>query len=194
MSSCKCFNQEVTGRSLIERLPASTCQCTSKARLMVEENGRKFVLIVSDWKNVEKIKVDGALICNQEKEKCDYFFFYYPSGKTKNDRHAYFVELKGKNIGKAMSQIISTIQCFMQEGLLKNISLQKAFIVSSRFPQKDRGYIGQQAVFVFGKTLETDFAQFGRQYITDDCCLDRRFIGEFQFVIIQKLFQAHPYR
>ena len=109
MSSCKCFNQEVTGRSLIERLPASTCQCTSKARLMVEENGRKFVLIVSDWKNVEKIKVDGALICNQEKEKCDYIFFYYPSGKTKNDRHAYFVELKGKNIGKAMSQIISTI-------------------------------------------------------------------------------------
>ena len=82
--------------------------------------------------------VDGALICNQEKEKYDYFFFYYPSGKTKNDRHAYFVELKGKNIGKAMSQIISTIQCFMQEGLLKNISLQKAFIVSSRFPQKDR--------------------------------------------------------
>ena len=138
MSSCKCFNQEVTGRSLIERLPASTCQCTSKARLMVEENGRKFVLIVSNWKNVEKIKVDGALICNQEKEKCDYFFFYYPSEKTKNDRHAYFVELKGKNIGKAMSQIISTIQCFMQEGLLKNISLQKAFIVSSRFPQKDR--------------------------------------------------------
>ena len=69
MSSCKCFNQEVTGRSLIERLPASTCQCTSKARLMVEENGRKFVLIVSDWKNVEKIKVDGALICYQEKEK-----------------------------------------------------------------------------------------------------------------------------
>lgn len=138
MSSCKCFNQEVTGRSLIERLPASTCQCTSKARLMVEENGRKFVLIVSDWKNVEKIKVDGTLICNQEKEKCDYFFFYYPSGKTKNDRHAYFVELKGKNIGKAMSQIISTIQCLMQEGLLKNISLQKAFIVSSRFPQKDR--------------------------------------------------------
>ena len=83
MSSCKCFNQEVTGRSLIERLPASTCQCTSKARLMVEENGRKFVLIVSDWKNVEKIKVDGALICNQEKRNAIIFFFLLSFGKTK---------------------------------------------------------------------------------------------------------------
>lgn len=137
MSSCKCFNQEVTGKSLIERLPASTCRCQSSARLSAAENGRKFILVVSDWKKVEKIKVDGALICDQQIEKCDYFFFYHPLGKIKNDSHAYFVELKGKNINKAMSQIISTIQCFMQEGLIKNISLQKAFIVSSRFPQRD---------------------------------------------------------
>ncbi len=138
MSSCKCFNQKVTGKSLAERLPSSTCRCASKARLMAEENGRKFILIVSDWKKVEKIKVDGALICDQEIEKCDYFFFYHPSGNLNNDSHAYFVELKGKNINKAMSQIISTIQCFMREGLTRNITLQKAFIVSSRFPQRDR--------------------------------------------------------
>lgn len=138
MSSCKCFNQTVTGKSLTERLPKCTCRCQSGARLSAAENGRKFILVVSDWRKVEKVKVDGALICDQQKEKCDYFFFYYPSGKTGNESHVYFVELKGKNIGKAMSQIISTIQCFMQEGFFKNVSLKKAFIVSSRVPQKDR--------------------------------------------------------
>lgn len=138
MSSCKCFNQTVTGQSLTERLPASTCRCTSGARLIVEENGRKFILVASDWNHVEKIKVDGALICDQQMEKCDYFFFYYPSGKKETDRHAYFVELKGKNIDKAVRQIISTIQFFMREGFLSNVSLKKAFVVSSRVPQKDR--------------------------------------------------------
>lgn len=137
MSSCKCFNQTITGESLAERLPKCTCRCQSGARLSAAENGRKFILVVSDWKKVEKIKVDGALICDSNTEKCDYFFFYYPSGK-KEKSHAYFVELKGKNIGKAMSQIISTIKHFTKEGLMTNVSLRKAFIISSRVPQKDR--------------------------------------------------------
>ena len=53
-------------------------------------------------------------------------------------REAYFVELKGKNISKAINQIITTLQVFFREGIMTHISLQKAFIVSSRVPQTDR--------------------------------------------------------
>ena len=137
MSKCNCFDSKPSGKSLLERLPSCTCHCQSGIRLSAEENGRKFILITDDWKKVQKIKVDGALIYEQTTEKCDYFFFYSPNLKEK-EREAYFVELKGKNISKAISQIITTLKIFIRAGLMTNISLQKAFIVSSRVPQTDR--------------------------------------------------------
>ena len=135
MSKCKCFDSKPSGKSLLERLPACTCRCKSGLRLSAQENGRKFVLVTDDWNKVEKIKVDGALIYEQTTEKCDYFFFYNPDLKQ---REAYFVELKGKDLSKAINQIITTLQTFIREGIMTNISLRKAFIVSSRVPQTDR--------------------------------------------------------
>lgn len=137
MSKCKCFDSKPSGESLLERLPACTCQCKSGIRLSAEENGRKFVLITDNWEKVQKVKVDGALIYEQTTEKCDYFFFYNPDLKEKK-REAYFVELKGKNISKAINQIMTTLQLFIREGIMTHISLQKAFVVSSRVPQTDR--------------------------------------------------------
>lgn len=137
MSKCTCFNQLPKGKTLQERLPKCTCHCKSNTRLCVEENGRKFILVIDKWEKVEKVKVDGSLIHEQQTEKCDYFFYYSPD-LMKKERQALFVELKGKNITKAISQIITTLQRFLSEGLMYNVTDKKGFVVSSRFPQTDR--------------------------------------------------------
>lgn len=56
---------------------------------------------------VVKLKVDGCLIPSDSQKKCDFLFLVCEKEEAKA---AYFVELKGGNLGVAIEQIQSTIE------------------------------------------------------------------------------------
>ena len=80
-----------------------------------EENGKRYSLILGNHSfdcvcvHIDKGVVDTADCC-----KCDYAFFLKDA-----EKHAIFVELKGKNVGHALEQLIATLQLEPLSGSLK---------------------------------------------------------------------------
>lgn len=72
--------------------------------IVVQENRSKFELKNSNRISVDKVQVDGGLISCSNKEKCDWILSYENKSNV-----ALFIELKGCDIDKAISQLISTI-------------------------------------------------------------------------------------
>nr|WP_315176416.1 hypothetical protein [uncultured Flavobacterium sp.] len=93
---------------------------------VAKENGKRFEIVSNE--NFTKIRIDDCLIDSQEIEKCDFGFV-----RHSNDEF-YFVELKGKDVKKALNQITSTITIF--ESAFIKIPKEKrfGFIISSRNP------------------------------------------------------------
>ncbi|AEI47495.1 hypothetical protein [Runella slithyformis] len=56
---------------------------------------------------VVKLKVDGCLIPSDSQKKCDFLFL---ACEKEGGKTAYFVELKGGNLGDAIEQIQSAIE------------------------------------------------------------------------------------
>jgi hypothetical protein len=95
-------------------------------KIVVSEKGREFRLENPHRREILQVQVDGCLMVG-EQERCDYLF-EIPSPC----RRVCYVELKGKNIEKAVQQIRSTL-AYTQE---KYSGYQKeAYIVSSRVPK-----------------------------------------------------------
>lgn len=110
-----------------------------KKIFVVSENKSKFVLENKDRVDVRQSKVDGCLV-DDHRERCDYMFesLCSDSGAIKK---AIYVELKGKNIEKAVSQLKSTVSIFHKE---HSNSERFAFAVLSRHPKmstKQQRYI-----------------------------------------------------
>lgn len=102
-------------------------KCTTNRNckiISVEENGMRFIIKNNNMINVDQIKVDGCLISGNE-EKCDWAF------KINEKNKVLFVELKGANIKKAISQIDSTLNKTKKYFEKTN---KECFIVSSRVP------------------------------------------------------------
>lgn len=98
-------------------------------KIVAEENGRKFIIENKTAKIVLKVEVDGCL--KIEGEKCDYLFEII---NQENIEQVIYLELKGKNIEKACSQLAATIQIFKD----KHKDLKKnCYIVASRVPKID---------------------------------------------------------
>ncbi len=104
-------------------------EITKKKIISVEENARKLALINENERFVRKIKVDNCLI-KGEQERCDYLFEI-----EENCTLVIYVELKGKNIEKAYSQLMATIQLLLN----KHQNCKKyCCIISSRTPPQIR--------------------------------------------------------
>lgn len=71
--------------------------------ITVRENKSKFEVYNRSKKNIRKVQVDGCLI-SDDKEKCDWIIEVDSDKKM-----ALFVELKGCNLDKAISQLSSTL-------------------------------------------------------------------------------------
>nr|WP_315239336.1 hypothetical protein [uncultured Flavobacterium sp.] len=99
--------------------------CCSKSKV-VSENGKRFEIDSNE--DFTRIKIDDCLIASQQVEKCDFGFI-----RHSNDEF-YFVELKGKEIKKALSQIISTIAHFENHFVGIPKDKRYGFIVSSKNP------------------------------------------------------------
>ena len=76
-----------------------------------------------------QVKVDNCLITG-ERERCDWLF-EVPIIPPPPTHRVCYVELKGKNIEKAISQIISTMEYTRQQ---YDKYKREAYIVSSRVP------------------------------------------------------------
>ncbi len=98
--------------------------------LSCEEKGQKFKIQLPK-KSTEtfcRIKVDGCLIpADATQKRCDFMFWRCEKEEI------YFVELKGKEIKKAVSQIKSTIE-FARPKLKFKQEQAYGFIVSNRCP------------------------------------------------------------
>lgn len=75
-------------------------ECTEKTkhkRIVLEEKRSKITFINSKQIEVEKIKVDGCQITENEVLKCDFML--------KVNESEYFIELKGQDFNHAIRQI-----------------------------------------------------------------------------------------
>ena len=72
----------------------------------VQENGRKFRILNAQRSKIIKVQVDGCVI--KQRTACDYLF------DVKKNNTIYYVELKGKNILKAVEQLIATMEHFKE--------------------------------------------------------------------------------
>ena len=108
--------------------PKADPKCFSDGTV-VEENKRKFTI---KWerkgeRTICKIKVDGCLIPDQTKNKCDFAFLICP------ERHFLFVELKGTDIEHGIKQLLDTINFFRSKTAIPKGNVT-AYIVSSAVP------------------------------------------------------------
>ncbi|HOG26917.1 MAG TPA: hypothetical protein PLI24_04020 [Candidatus Cloacimonas sp.] len=107
----------------LKELYPEKSKCWKPGVTNAQENNRTFNIICDKniKKTIVKVWIDGCLIPDQDKKKCDYMFII-PEGKV-----LILVECKGNDVKKAIEQIRSTIQILKP---LVDLSSQKyAFIV-----------------------------------------------------------------
>ena len=101
-------------------------QVCSSISTVASENGKRFEIISNEL--FTRIRIDDCLITSKTVEKCDFGFLRHSNNEF------YFVELKGKDIRKALNQIISTISNFENNFIKIPKNKIHGFIVSSRNP------------------------------------------------------------
>ncbi len=82
-------------------------QCNNNRVVVAEENRMKYILENNNRKEICKIKVDDGYIQNETIKKCDYLFL------NCQDNIALFIELKGSDLFKAINQINTSIDYFI---------------------------------------------------------------------------------
>lgn len=80
-------------------------QYTTDSNIKFEERKKKMLFHNPNHKECLKIQVDGCAI--KVGDKCDNLL---KEGKADQQGSEYYVELKGEDVGHAMTQIIQTIQ------------------------------------------------------------------------------------
>ncbi len=102
--------------------------CDTRKTIVVKDSGNKqeYRVTNKNGKEICKIKVDGCLI--KESERCDYLIL------ACEDKSAFFVELKGHDLKKAIGQIDSSLTNLITE--IKEFKIY-ARIVLNRNPTPD---------------------------------------------------------
>ena len=102
--------------------------CDTRKTIVVKDSGNKqeYRVTNENGKEICKIKVDGCLI--KDGERCDYLIL------TCEDKSAFFVELKGHDLQKAIAQVDSSITKLKNE--IKEFKIY-ARIVLNRNPTPD---------------------------------------------------------
>ena len=108
--------------------------CFADNQTVAQENGRKFTLVLSKGQKCCCIHVDNGLIKSMTMQKCDYWFHVSEKDDSEiKENHNIFVELKGQEVLKAYSQIISAINWFKGKMELPQAK-RHAAIVASKVP------------------------------------------------------------
>lgn len=131
--ACAELQQKLNGRA--------SCFSNSSA---ASENGKRFSFKNPNNLTICKVQVDGCLINDQNKKKCDFFFSVPQVNKY------YLVELKGKHIEIALEQITETF-VHVNKNLQESPDQYKGLIVSSTVPKSANQRFKNQQEKIFKK-------------------------------------------
>lgn len=98
---------------------------TRNQKIPVEENGKRYYINNLNHECIAKVKIDGGLISSSENSKADYMVIRC------DHNIIYIIELKGSDVKKACSQILSTLKILTT--LIGTASIH-ARIICSRVP------------------------------------------------------------
>ncbi len=100
-------------------------QCDARSIFAVQENKKTYRLLNEERREICQVRIDGGLIQEDNIKRCDYGFWICEANLV------FLVELKGKNIKKAIEQLISTINVLRNELQGRKIN---ARVVLSKVP------------------------------------------------------------
>ncbi len=81
--------------------------CSNGSKILVEENKKRYILQNSS--GVCKVRIDGCLILAQDRAKCDFMVIICDT------KDVYFIELKGRDLLRAVEQLSQTIDYFKSQ-------------------------------------------------------------------------------
>ena len=96
--------------------------CSRGKQISVQEKKRKYILQNPLEQKVCRVRIDGCVIQSQAQAKCDYLITVCKpednnaQSDISSSGDVYFVELKGKDIIRAVEQLTETIKYF-QSGI-----------------------------------------------------------------------------
>ncbi len=126
-----------------------------KGNVSLEENKMKCIFENKAKIELHKVKVDGGLLNSSANEKCDYLVHW----EQKNNKIVFYVELKGCDVKKAETQLISTIN--LTKDKFAQFDNKNCVIVCSRFPKQDTTIMKLKKKFKsMGFTLAVQSRQF----------------------------------
>ena len=107
-------------------------KCVQNNALQAEEDKKKFKIQVKpDSTDIFcRIHVDGCLIQDKTRKKCDYWFRQCGEEISNN----YFVEFKGSDIKDGFNQIVETIAQAREKGVVLQKKTIHGVIVSNKVP------------------------------------------------------------
>ncbi|SEA15581.1 hypothetical protein SAMN05216331_12218 [Porphyromonadaceae bacterium KH3R12] len=85
-----------------------------RKKISLHENGKKYHATNPDEKYVAQYRVDDPDEQNVENKKCDYALYIFDDEEAKkDDDRLIFIELKGKDIARAIKQISKSIETWV---------------------------------------------------------------------------------
>ncbi|MCR5313678.1 MAG: hypothetical protein K6E54_08605 [Bacteroidaceae bacterium] len=109
----------------------SKCDCgdclknsDTRSTVKVEENNKKYIIKNSLTKKLTVLKVDGGMIEDASRQKCDYLVIQL------EDKISIFVELKGSDVKHAFEQLTETINSMHNN--LKDHSVYARVVCSTK--------------------------------------------------------------
>lgn len=142
--------------------------CSQGKQIVAQENKRRYILQNPSGKKICRIQIDGCVISSTSKsKKCDYLIVVCKSEAENQENHSedfYFIELKGKDLIRAVEQLTETIQHF-QSGISGKV-LARAVVskVAVRAIETDARV---QRLRKLLKQYKGDFAYGSQQYEKD---------------------------
>ncbi len=133
---------------------ANTTQRTDKI-VTVSENKMKCIFENKNQIILNVVEVDGGLITGSQ-SRCDYIVHWIKD----TDKTIFYIELKGKNVKKAIEQLKETLNLTKQD--FADYNDKHCVIVSSRMPKEDNSDIRRFRIDLnrMGYTLHTKNNQF----------------------------------
>ncbi len=96
--------------------------------IVCRENQSEYRYINNAKQRVAKIRVDGGLILDKNRQKCDWLLVDCDSARS------FFIELKGSNVNKALEQISTSLDLLWSDINKLGICVAHARIVTSKTP------------------------------------------------------------
>lgn len=120
--------------------------CDHRTKIVLKDRKGKSQFLVNNPNHYQVccLLIDGCLIESQEEEKTDFLLLKCPEKDDDKTSAAYFVELKGSNLIKAVRQINNSLNILLPK--LAEYSIINGRIVTTRIDKIDLGHTEYRAL------------------------------------------------